>query len=106
MNYKKIDDTTYGYMQCSFVTPNSKVDGYTVVEIPAMTWAVFPTGVQSWEEIGSVIDDVFRKFYSEWLPTSEYEKADGPEFEMHTQFTIEEGNIELWMPVEPCQVES
>jgi len=99
MNYKKIDDTTYGYMQWSFVTPESKTDGYTIVEIPEMTWAVFPTGVQSWDDIGSVIDEVFRKFYSEWLPTSEYEKADGPEFEMHTRFTLEEGNIELWMPV-------
>jgi len=99
MNYKKINDTTYGYMQCSFVTPDSKTDGYSVVEIPEMTWAVFPTGVQSWEEIGSVIDDIFRRFYSEWLPTSIYEKADGPEFEMHMPFTLEEGNIELWMPV-------
>jgi len=99
MNYKKIDDTTYGYMQCGFVTPESKTDGYTVVDIPEMTWAVFPTGIQSWADIGSAVDEVFRKFYSEWLPTSEYEKADGPEFEMHTQFTLEEGNIELWMPV-------
>ena len=99
MNYKKIDDTTYGYMQCSFVTPESNMDSYTIVEIPEMTWAVFPTGVLDWDAIGSAIDEVFRKFYSEWLPTSEYEKADGPEFEMHTQFTLEEGNIELWMPV-------
>ena len=98
MNYKKINDTTYGYMQCSFVTPDSKTEGYSVVEIPAMTWAVFPTGLMAWEVIGEAIDELFKKFYSEWLPTSEYEKADGPEFEMHTG-TIEEGNIELWMPV-------
>ena len=98
MNYKKINDTTYGYMQCSFVTPESKTDGYVVVEIPETTWAVFPTGLMPWEEIGVAIDELFKKFYSEWLPTSEYEKADGPEFEMHTG-TLEAGNIELWMPV-------
>jgi len=98
MNYKKINDTTYGYMQCSFVTPDSKTDGYTVVEIPETTWAVFPTGMMNWEDLGTAIDEVFKKFYSEWLPISEYEKTDGPEFEMHTG-TLEEGNIELWMPV-------
>ena len=98
MNYKKIDDITYGYMQCSFMTPESKTDGYTVVEIPETTWAVFPTGMMKWEDLGAAIDEVFKKFYSEWLPTSEYEKTDGPEFEMHTG-TLEEGNIELWMPV-------
>jgi len=98
MNYKKINDTTYGYMQCSFVTPDSKTDGYTVVEIPETTWAVFPTGMMKWEDLGTAIDKVFKKFYSEWLPTSEYEKTDDPEFEMHTG-NLEEGNIELWMPV-------
>jgi AraC family transcriptional regulator len=98
MNYKKINDTTYGYMQCSFVAPDSKTEGYTVVEIPEMTWAVFPTGLMDWEDVGSAIDELFKKFYSEWLPISEYEKVDGPEFEMHSG-TLEEGNIELWMPV-------
>ncbi|MCL2746516.1 MAG: AraC family transcriptional regulator, partial [Coriobacteriia bacterium] len=27
MNYRKVNDTTYGYMQCSFVTGDSKTDG-------------------------------------------------------------------------------
>jgi len=98
MNYRKVDDTTYGYMQCSFVTPDSKTDDYTVIEIPETTWAVFPTGMMSWEVIGPAIDDLYKRFYSEWLPISEYESISGPEFEMHSG-TLEEGNIELWMPV-------
>ena len=98
MNYKKIDDTTYGYMQCSFITPNSKTEGYSVVEIPATTWVVFPTGWVSWEELGSTIDDLFKRFYSEWLPTSDYERVEGPEFEMHGG-TLEKAYLELWMPI-------
>jgi len=98
MNYRKIDETTYGYMQCSFVTADSKTDGYTVVEIPRTTWAVFPTGMMPWEDVGAAIDELYKRFYSEWLPTSDYESVSGPEFEMHSG-TLEEGNIELWMPV-------
>jgi len=99
MNYRKVNDTTYGYMQCSFVTGDSKTDGYAVVEIPQTTWAVFPTGMMPWENIGAAIDDLYKRFYSEWLPTSEYESVSGPEFEMHSG-NFEEGNIELWMPVQ------
>ncbi|MCL2606356.1 MAG: hypothetical protein FWD93_03660 [Coriobacteriia bacterium] len=32
------------------------------------------------------------------MPTSDYENVNGPEFEMHSG-TLEEGNVELWMPV-------
>jgi len=99
MNYRKVDDTTYGYMQCAFVGDDSKVDGYTVVEIPETTWAIFPTGMMPWDELGAAIDEVYKRFYSEWLPTSEFESVSGPEFEMHSG-NLEQGNIELWMPVQ------
>ena len=98
MNHKKVDDTTYAYMQCSFVAPESKTDGYEIVEIPAATWAVFPSGLFDWGDVGSVLSSLFKRFYSEWLPTSEYEKADAPEFEMYGG-TPEKGCIELWMPI-------
>jgi AraC family transcriptional regulator len=97
MNYKKINDTTYGYMQCSFVTPESKTDGYTIVEIPATTWAVFPSDLINWD-VGSAMTTLNKRFYSEWMPTSEFEKADAPEFEMYGG-TPEKGYIELWMPI-------
>ena len=96
MNYKKINDTTYGYMQCSFVTPDSKTEGYSIVKIPAATWAVFPSDLAGWDV--SVLDTLNKQFYSEWLPTSEFEKADAPEFEMYGG-TPDKGYIELWMPV-------
>lgn len=97
MNYKKIDDTTYGYMQCSFVTDESNTDGYSIFEIPATTWAVFPVEVPDWN-VGRAIETAYRRFYSEWLPTSEYEKIDSPQFEMYGG-TPECGYIELWIPV-------
>lgn len=97
MNYKKINDTTYGYMLCSFVTSGSKTAGYEVFEVPATTWAVFPIDLNNWD-VGEAIAKANKMFYSEWLPTSEYEKADSAEFEMYGG-TPEKGYIEFWMPV-------
>lgn len=97
INYRKIDDTTYPYMQCSFVTPDSHTDGYKIVEVPASTWAVFPTDIPDWN-MGEAIDILYKRFYREWLPASEFEKADGPEMELYGG-TLQKGYLELWMPV-------
>ena len=97
MNYKRLDDTTYGYMQCSFVTDESNTEGYSMFEIPATTWAVFPADVPDWN-VGKAMDIAYKRFYGEWLQTSEYEKVNSPQFEMYGG-TAECGYIELWMPV-------
>lgn len=97
MNYKKINDTTYAYMQCSFIAPDSKTDGYTIEEIPETTWAVFSAPLVDWN-VGSAMTMLNKRFYTEWLPTSDYEKADAPEFEMYGG-TPSQGYIELWMPI-------
>jgi len=97
LNYKKINDTTYGYMLYSFVTPDSNTKGYEVFEVPETTWAVFPVDVNDWD-VGEAIAKVNKTFYSEWLPTSEYEKADAPELEIYGG-TPEKGYLEFWMPI-------
>lgn len=97
MNYKKINETTYGYLQCGFVVPGSRTEGYTIFEVPATTWAVFPSELVDWNA-GAALMEINRRFYSEWLPASEYEKADTPEFEMYGG-TAKKGYVELWMPI-------
>ena len=97
MNYKKLDDTTFAYMQCSFITDESKTDGYAIAEIPATTWVVFPYELNNWD-VGEAVSKANKAFYSGWLPTSNYDKADSPEFEMYGG-TPEKGYIELWMPI-------
>ena len=97
MNYKKLNDTTYGYMQCSFAASDSNTDGYTVVDIPETTWAVFSAPLVDWD-VGAAMNTLNKRFYTEWLPTSDYEKADAPEFEMYGG-TPDCGYIELWMPI-------
>ncbi len=77
MNYRKVDDTTYPYMQCSFVTPDSRTEGYTIVEVPAATWAVFPAEIPDWN-MAEPMDRLYKRFYQEWLPASEFEKNGWP----------------------------
>ena len=97
MNYNQIDDTTYGYMLCSFVTPESKTDGYKIVEIPASTWAVFPYVKDTGKDAGEIWSELYQTFF-EWLPASEFEKLDNPEFEMYG-WANDHLTYELWIPV-------
>jgi AraC family transcriptional regulator len=95
-NYNQIDDTTYGYMLCSFVTPKSKTDDYKIVEIPAATWAVFPSDMPDWD-VGEAMGRLML-YSNEWISTSCFEKVDGPEFEMYGGDS-KNGYIEYWMPI-------
>jgi len=101
---KKVDDSNYGYMLCSFVTSESKHDGYAIFDIPETTWAVIPSNIDDdCSDLGKTLLGLARRFYTEWLPTSEYEMADGPQFEMQgwVNGVFPEGHSywELWMPI-------
>lgn len=48
------------------------------------------------------IETMYRRFYTEWLPTAGYEQVDGGEFEM---YGTENGlnYFGLWFPVRFCE---
>ncbi|WP_105618922.1 AraC family transcriptional regulator [Vallitalea okinawensis] len=98
MNYRKADHHTFPYMLCSFVNDESNTEGYTKVKIPAQTWAIFPSPKTTWDKISSVFGSLNKRFYTEWLPTSDYEKAEGPELEIYGG-TEDVAYVELWIPV-------
>lgn len=99
INYKKLDENTFPYMLCSFVSTNSKTEGYSVVHIPSQTYAIFPSKRFKWDEdFHSVLINLQKRFYTEWMATSNYEKVDGAEFEIYGG-DEEYGYIELWYPV-------
>lgn len=98
-NYRKTEGNTFPYMLCSLVSKDSNVEGYTKVRIPAQTYAIFPSEKFRWDEdFGSVLGDLQKRFYSEWLPTADYERTDGANFEIYGG-SPEYGYIELWYPV-------
>lgn len=99
INYRKTEKNTFPYMLCSFVGRNSNTEGYKIAHIPAQTYAIFPSKKFKWDEdFFTVLTTLQKRFYSEWLPTSNYEKVDGAEFEIYGG-TQEYGYIELWYPV-------
>ena len=63
-------------------------------EIPAFTWAVF-----SGEGAGTSIQELECRIVKEWLPTSGYEYADGPDVEVYLNDDPTKMSYEVWIPV-------
>lgn len=69
-------------------------DGMEEYVVPAFTWAVFPgTGA------GISIQDLECRIVKEWLPTSGYEYADGPDVEVYLNADPVDMKYEVWIPV-------
>lgn len=97
-DYKQTEPGTFVYMQCAFKSNNSRIDGYTVADIPAYTWVIFPSKKFKWGKVVEVVDNLNKRFYSEWLPTAEYEQANGMNFEVYGGDS-DMGYVELWYAV-------
>lgn len=82
-DYRKTGGSTFPYMLFTFLTEKCNTDGYKIVEVPAATWAIFKSKEYLQEETSTVIQDLIKRVYTEWLPTANYEKADGYELEMY-----------------------
>lgn len=68
-------------------------DGLEEYTVPALTWAVFPGGGDSAE----AVQRLQRRVVTEWLPTSGYEYAEGPDVEVY--LNPECTSFEVWIPV-------
>jgi len=97
-SYKDTGVDSFPYMLCAFRGNGSKVDGFTVVDIPSHTWAIFPSERFAWGDIGTVIEGLYKRFFSEWLPTADYEQVGSLDFEIYGG-DEDFGYIELWFAV-------
>ncbi len=98
-NYRKTEGNTFPYMLCSFVSKSSKTDNFKIQHIPAQTYAIFPSEKFKWDEdFSEVLRNLQKRFYSEWLPTANYERVSAANFEIYGG-DKEYGYIELWFPV-------
>jgi AraC family transcriptional regulator len=93
--YYETNENTFPYMICAYKKPDCKTEGYKIAQIPKATWAVFRGET---DKPGSAIPELFRRIYSEWLPSSGYDKAAGPEMEIYYK-----GFEEVWIPVKKAQ---
>ncbi len=98
-NYRKTEQNTFPYMLCAFVSDNSNTDGYKTIHIPAQTYVIFSSEKFKWgDEFFKILTTMQKRFYSEWLPTANYERVDGANFEIYAG-NEDYGYIELWFPV-------
>lgn len=85
------------YMIGYFLPQSGLPEGFEKLQIPPQTYATFSTGLYPDGQSG--IHDLWKRIWGEWFPSSNYESANGPEFEM----TYERGNnmyeMEVWIPV-------
>lgn len=71
--------------------------GMETLSISKHTWAVF-------EAVGPIpdeIQDVWKRIFSEWFPSNEYEHADGPELEVYEPGDMSKADYKsyVWIPV-------
>ena len=87
----------FSYMICYNAPQNELPEGYSKLSAPSLTWAIFSTGECTEEDGTEKIQNIWKRIFSEWFPTSGYEHADGPEFEMY--YTLGNGKFieEVWM---------
>lgn len=95
--YSDLGDNTYPYMICALKKTDNNTTGFKVVQIPKTTWVVFRS--EKTDQIGAEIPILFKQANSEWLPSSDYVHAIGPNMEIY--YTAPDGKYfeELWIPV-------
>jgi AraC family transcriptional regulator len=87
----------FPYMICALRKPDSDITGFKTAQVPKNTWAVFRS--DETENIGHEIPKLFQRAYSEWLPSSGYEKVNGPDMEIYGVGSGGKFWEEVWIPV-------
>jgi AraC family transcriptional regulator len=102
-SYKFTSNTTFPYLIGCYKSDKSKVDGYTLVDVPASSWAVFSTLNDGNGSGNYDLRSLKNRIFSEWLPTSKFTIIDGGNFEMYC--TRQDGfeYCELWYRIEEKQ---
>lgn len=80
------------------LTTKETVEGLDLIEMPALTWAVFPNE----GDFPRALQDIYARIYSEWLPVADVQLVDAPKFSF-TRMDKEKDHYaysEVWLPVE------
>ena len=89
------DETTeeFDYIICAEVDPLGELpEGMVSYAIPRQTYSVFKCTLPT-------IRDVCRHAYREWLPSSEYNRAPGPEYELYAEEFHIDQTLHIYIPV-------
>jgi AraC family transcriptional regulator len=100
MCYEDTGENTFPYLIGAIVNENSNINNYKVVKIPEYKWAIFKTDYYTKEDTSNVIQNVWKRIFSEWFPTSVYKHANLPELEMYYMLKDGREYCEIWIPID------
>lgn len=87
-------ESTFKYMLCNYLPPDLKVPAeFTKLSVPSHMWVIFdvPNGE---------MQTLWKRIFTEWFPTSEYEAVEGIQFEMYYGLAKHQNGFgEIWVPV-------
>ena len=92
-------DGTFKYMICQHTPQEGVSEDFTKLEVPEVTWAIFPVEPYTLDEEDEKVQGIWKRIFPEWFPTSGYEHADAPEFEMFYKIGENKFRAEIWIPV-------
>lgn len=87
-------ETSFKYMLCNYLPKGLSIPSkFTVLSIPSSTWAIFD--VPECE-----MQSAWKRIWTEWFPTSEFETIEGVQFEMYYGLAKHKNGFgEIWIPV-------
>ena len=93
-------DSSHSYLIGYFLPENGVLKNFTVLAVPASTWAVFPTDELSIMETAQQAAIMWKRIFTEWFATSGYELAPNvPEFELHHDKGNGKYVTEIYIPI-------
>jgi AraC family transcriptional regulator len=93
-------DISHSYLIGYFTPESGVLKGFTVLTIPASTWAVFPTEELDMAKTAQQAAIMWKRIFTEWFATSGYELApDIPEFELHYNKGNGKYVTEIYIPI-------
>lgn len=98
-HYDFKEDGTRKYMMGYEMIKAEPSDEFTVIQVPKLTWAVFEGSGTMPNNF--IIQDIWRRIYSEWFPSSGFEQVNGPCIEKNFWTDDEQSGYrcEVWIPV-------
>ncbi|MEO3945806.1 AraC family transcriptional regulator [Gorillibacterium sp. CAU 1737] len=98
------EDGTRHYLMGTELPEGTEVPAdFTTLQVPQQAYAVFE-GRETFPEdveIGLGIQEVWKRIYSEWFPSSQFEQVEGPSMEKYRWVNEQqsEAAFEVWIPV-------
>ncbi|MEJ6950842.1 AraC family transcriptional regulator [Natronospora cellulosivora (SeqCode)] len=99
ISYRDTGENTFPYLLSAFTPESGVAEGFDTAKIPALTWAIFKSEEHSKDKTSQVIQDLWKRIYSEWFPTADYEPLGSYELELYGISENGKDYCEIWIPL-------